>query len=157
MSFWIYILKCVDGSYYTGHTNNLEKRLAAHNKEKSQAIHAHDAQSYWSSAKKWTHDKTSLLANGKQRLEPKEKRSAHARRLGTTLEVVERQEESRLGSLCYTFQCQCGLANTKDRQITRDCYFNTFILCCSKHHPEMGKHHPELVEGSNKHRIHQQL
>jgi len=30
MSFWIYILKCADGSYYTGNTNNLEKRLAAH-------------------------------------------------------------------------------------------------------------------------------
>ena len=30
MTFWIYILKCADGSYYTGHTNNLEKRVAEH-------------------------------------------------------------------------------------------------------------------------------
>lgn len=30
MSFWVYILKCADGSYYTGHTDNLEKRLAEH-------------------------------------------------------------------------------------------------------------------------------
>jgi putative endonuclease len=30
MSFWVYILICTDGSYYTGHTDNLEKRLAAH-------------------------------------------------------------------------------------------------------------------------------
>lgn len=29
--FYVYILKCSDGSYYTGHTDNLEKRLAAHN------------------------------------------------------------------------------------------------------------------------------
>lgn len=30
MSFWVYILKCSDGSYYTGHTDNLEKRLYEH-------------------------------------------------------------------------------------------------------------------------------
>ena len=30
MPYWIYILKCADGSYYTGHTNNLEKRIAEH-------------------------------------------------------------------------------------------------------------------------------
>lgn len=28
--FWIYILQCSDGSYYTGHTENLEIRLASH-------------------------------------------------------------------------------------------------------------------------------
>jgi predicted GIY-YIG superfamily endonuclease len=32
MSFYVYILKCADGSYYTGHTENLESRLAAHQK-----------------------------------------------------------------------------------------------------------------------------
>jgi putative endonuclease len=30
MSFWIYILKCNEGSYYTGHTDNLEKRIGEH-------------------------------------------------------------------------------------------------------------------------------
>jgi predicted GIY-YIG superfamily endonuclease len=30
MSFWVYILRCADGSYYTGHTDNLEKRLGEH-------------------------------------------------------------------------------------------------------------------------------
>jgi predicted GIY-YIG superfamily endonuclease len=30
MSFWVYILRCADGSYYTGHTDNLEVRLAKH-------------------------------------------------------------------------------------------------------------------------------
>ena len=30
MSFFVYILKCADGSYYTGHTDNLESRIAAH-------------------------------------------------------------------------------------------------------------------------------
>ncbi len=28
--FYVYILKCSDGSYYTGHTDNLEKRLFEH-------------------------------------------------------------------------------------------------------------------------------
>lgn len=27
---WVYILECADGSYYTGVTNNLEKRLLEH-------------------------------------------------------------------------------------------------------------------------------
>lgn len=31
---YTYILKCNDGTYYTGWTNNLEKRLMAHNNKK---------------------------------------------------------------------------------------------------------------------------
>lgn len=31
MSCFTYILKCKDGSYYTGITNNIEKRLFEHN------------------------------------------------------------------------------------------------------------------------------
>ncbi len=27
---WVYILRCADGSYYTGHTTALEKRIAEH-------------------------------------------------------------------------------------------------------------------------------
>jgi tRNA/rRNA methyltransferase len=30
MQFWVYILRCSDGSYYTGHTDNLEQRLFLH-------------------------------------------------------------------------------------------------------------------------------
>jgi predicted GIY-YIG superfamily endonuclease len=30
MSFWIYMLRCADQSYYVGHTDNLEVRVAAH-------------------------------------------------------------------------------------------------------------------------------
>ncbi|MCH7625601.1 MAG: GIY-YIG nuclease family protein [Chloroflexi bacterium] len=30
MSFFVYILRCSDGSYYTGHTDNLERRLESH-------------------------------------------------------------------------------------------------------------------------------
>ncbi|MDP2828859.1 MAG: GIY-YIG nuclease family protein [Sulfuricellaceae bacterium] len=28
--FWVYILRCADGSYYTGHTDNLEYRIGQH-------------------------------------------------------------------------------------------------------------------------------
>jgi putative endonuclease len=30
MPFWVYILRCADGSYHTGHTDNLDKRIAQH-------------------------------------------------------------------------------------------------------------------------------
>ena len=30
MQFWTYLLTCADGWYYVGHTDDLEKRLAAH-------------------------------------------------------------------------------------------------------------------------------
>ncbi|MEK7793512.1 MAG: GIY-YIG nuclease family protein [Candidatus Hydrogenedentota bacterium] len=28
--FWVYILRCADGSYYTGHTDDLPKRMVEH-------------------------------------------------------------------------------------------------------------------------------
>ena len=28
--FWVYILRCADGSFYTGHTDNLEMRIGQH-------------------------------------------------------------------------------------------------------------------------------
>ena len=30
MGFWVYMLRCHDGSYYTGHTDALERRIAEH-------------------------------------------------------------------------------------------------------------------------------
>jgi predicted GIY-YIG superfamily endonuclease len=30
MGFWVYILRCVDRSYYVGHTEDLEKRIGEH-------------------------------------------------------------------------------------------------------------------------------
>jgi len=34
MSYYIYILECSDGTFYTGYTNDLKKRLTAHNESK---------------------------------------------------------------------------------------------------------------------------
>ena len=30
MAFWVYLLRCADGSYYTGHTDDLDKRIGEH-------------------------------------------------------------------------------------------------------------------------------
>ena len=30
IAFWVYILRCADSSYYTGHTDNLENRIGQH-------------------------------------------------------------------------------------------------------------------------------
>jgi putative endonuclease len=30
MQFWVYLLRCADGSYYAGHTDNMEGRLWQH-------------------------------------------------------------------------------------------------------------------------------
>ncbi|MFC1631673.1 GIY-YIG nuclease family protein [Candidatus Omnitrophota bacterium] len=32
--FFVYILECADGSYYTGHTNDIERRVKQHNQAK---------------------------------------------------------------------------------------------------------------------------
>ena len=30
MAFWVCVLRCVDGSYYVGHTDDLDQRVAQH-------------------------------------------------------------------------------------------------------------------------------
>ncbi|MDE2436560.1 MAG: GIY-YIG nuclease family protein [Sphingomonadales bacterium] len=30
MAFWCYLLRCADGKYYTGHTDDLDRRIAEH-------------------------------------------------------------------------------------------------------------------------------
>ena len=37
--FWVYLLKCADKSYYAGHTDNLENRLAQHHGKEIPACH----------------------------------------------------------------------------------------------------------------------
>lgn len=41
MSFWVYILRCSDGSYYTGHTDALENRIAEHQSGAVPSCHTH--------------------------------------------------------------------------------------------------------------------
>ncbi|MBI1285385.1 MAG: GIY-YIG nuclease family protein [Thiobacillus sp.] len=30
MTFWVYLLRCTDGAYYAGHTDDLDKRIGEH-------------------------------------------------------------------------------------------------------------------------------
>jgi predicted GIY-YIG superfamily endonuclease len=30
VAFWVYLLRCADGSYYAGHTDDLDKRIGEH-------------------------------------------------------------------------------------------------------------------------------
>ena len=34
MQYFVYIIQCIDGSYYTGHTKDVEKRFEIHKKGK---------------------------------------------------------------------------------------------------------------------------
>jgi predicted GIY-YIG superfamily endonuclease len=34
VAFYVYILECNDGSFYTGHTDNIELRISEHNNSK---------------------------------------------------------------------------------------------------------------------------
>ncbi len=83
MSFWVYLLRCADKSYYKGHTDNLEKRIAEHQ--------AGEYYNYTSTRlpvvlvfSQEFRSREEALACERQitRLEPREKRSADARRLG---------------------------------------------------------------------------
>lgn len=38
--FWVYILRCADNSYYTGHTDNLEARINQHHLGESKSYTA---------------------------------------------------------------------------------------------------------------------
>jgi predicted GIY-YIG superfamily endonuclease len=40
-SFYLYIVKCFDGSYYVGYTDNLNKRLSQHNAGEADCYTAH--------------------------------------------------------------------------------------------------------------------
>lgn len=42
MAFFVYILRCNDGSYYVGHTDDLEHRLAAHQAGSIPDCYTHD-------------------------------------------------------------------------------------------------------------------
>jgi predicted GIY-YIG superfamily endonuclease len=41
MAFWVYILQCADNSYYTGHTDSLEKRIGEHQTGTSHGYTSH--------------------------------------------------------------------------------------------------------------------
>jgi predicted GIY-YIG superfamily endonuclease len=79
-SFFVYILRCYDGSLYVGHTSNVLERVKIHNEGRGalwtacrcpvtlvyQAPHASEGNAIARERqiKHWTHDKKLALANG---------------------------------------------------------------------------------------------
>jgi tRNA/rRNA methyltransferase len=83
-TFYFYILKCSDGSYYIGYSTNLEIRVKAHNQGKAAAYTAKrrpvqlvynksfsscdDAAKRERQVKKWTRAKKEALINGEKEM-----------------------------------------------------------------------------------------
>jgi len=64
-NFYVYIVKCNDDSYYTGHTDDLEKRLAEHASGCYESYTSSRFQSNWFIQKPLTVDIQLLLRNEK--------------------------------------------------------------------------------------------
>jgi len=80
MQFWVYILRCRDGSYYIGHTDDLDKRMAEHQQGKGSlwtrtrrpvelvwsdwAGERYDALSFERRVKNWSRPKKEALIAG---------------------------------------------------------------------------------------------
>jgi predicted GIY-YIG superfamily endonuclease len=79
-SFFVYILRCADGSLYIGHTSNVEDRVASHNDGRGalwtacrrpvnlvyQEQHPSEVKAITRERqlKRWTHVKKTALVNG---------------------------------------------------------------------------------------------
>ncbi|MFZ4621830.1 MAG: GIY-YIG nuclease family protein [Bacteroidota bacterium] len=79
--YWVYILLCSDGTYYTGNTSNLEQRIIEHNTKRfpdsytskripvslafsEEFTDARLAREYERKLKKWSHGKKDALIKG---------------------------------------------------------------------------------------------
>ena len=51
MAFWVYILRCADASYYVGHTETLELRVAQHQSGDLGGYTSHAGQCSWCTLK----------------------------------------------------------------------------------------------------------
>jgi len=60
--FWLYIVKCTNGTYYTGYTNNLENRIKTHNKGKGAKYLRGKLPVQLVYAKEYRHSKNALRA-----------------------------------------------------------------------------------------------
>jgi len=91
--YFVYILRCNDGSYYTGITNDLERRLDEHEKGLNQSCYTykkrplklvfhewftdvHQAIAFEKQVKGWRRDKKEALINGRWDLLPELSKTA---------------------------------------------------------------------------------
>ncbi|HZW25401.1 MAG TPA: GIY-YIG nuclease family protein [Gallionella sp.] len=91
MSFWAYILRCADNSYYTGHTDNLEQRIGEHQNGLCGGYTALRLPVELAFSQECaTSRRSSRSRTTNQRLGPQEKGSDDARRLGGGIAFGER-------------------------------------------------------------------
>jgi putative endonuclease len=58
--YWVYILRCKYGTYYTGYTSNLEKRIVLHNSGKGAKYVRNKLPTTLAYAKKYKYYKSAL-------------------------------------------------------------------------------------------------
>jgi len=84
-TYYVYMLRCIDGTFYTGITNNIERRFAEHCDGHDPTSYTHsrrplllvyagefqrplDAINFEKQLKRWSHKKKRALADGDWRL-----------------------------------------------------------------------------------------
>ena len=91
MPFHLYILRCSDGSYYTGHTENLESRLAAPPFRTNPRLHPNPPPRHPRLHPAIPHPPRSpRRRKTDQRLDPRQKRSPYLRQLAIPLPLVQK-------------------------------------------------------------------
>ncbi|MGH8557575.1 MAG: GIY-YIG nuclease family protein [Methylococcales bacterium] len=74
--FWVYILGCSDGNYYTGHTGNLERRMGPYQAGESAGYIANPPTNRTDLVARDHNPRSSVVGGAaNQRLEPQEERS----------------------------------------------------------------------------------
>jgi hypothetical protein len=102
--FWAYILRCADGSYYTGHTEDLEKRFAEHQHGKFLG-YTHDRRPVELVAR-LPHARTSALGRAEdQAVVACQEGSADRRKLGHAVVLRDPSEEARATGLGFARPC----------------------------------------------------
>ena len=112
--YYVYMLRCSDGSYYTGVTNNVELRLAQHERGDDASCYTFkrrpmtlvytcafrdifDAIAYEKKLKRWSRRKKEALINGEYGNLPRLAESMYAKRIRVTRLMVRRAHHDTLG------------------------------------------------------------
>ena len=119
-SYFVYILRCADGSYYTGITNNVERRLGEHEaghpgsytytRRPFQLVYTEhfryvlDAIAWEKHVKRWSRAKKEALIAGDWEKLPILARSAYAKRIHAMVVVVRRAHHDNFQSPYDNFQ-----------------------------------------------------
>jgi len=128
MAFWTYILRCSDGSYYVGHTDDIDYRMAQHERGAAggYTVKRRPVSLLWSDQFP-TRDEA-FAAERKLRLEPRQERGAYRGRLAAGQSAGAKPAEvscARGG--------RCAASFDKLRTSGVGCVLPPLMLSLSKH------------------------